>query len=121
MATYYTDPIQIINRGLKLYDPEADAQLRQTRPLTKLPEVAYPSPEVVSLQAAGPMVFQTFPDRQKASCTRPQLDVAPDRIASMWYPICPTVENTIEPFERQGSNTRWQAKSRSCYNYSSRQ
>lgn len=117
MENYYLDPILTMNKGLARYNPEADQRLRQSRYLSKLPEVPFPEPQLQSIaaaQAQGPFCFESAMPRQPGSCTRPQLDIMPDRMATEYYPVPATAATVIEPFQRQGTNTRWLAKERCC-------
>jgi len=118
VCNYVLDPISTMNRGLAVYNADTDATMKKSRYLTKLPEVAYPEPCIQSIkmsQATGPLAFEIFPQRQKSSCTRPQLDMMPDRMSTEYYPVPATLSTAVEPFDRQGSNTRWIAKDNSCY------
>lgn len=111
-CAYYIDPVATMNKGMAAYDAGADAILHRAQRLTKVPTTPYPAPSVESLryQLEGPLTFRRAPERQRGSCTRPQLDVMPDRMASEYYPICPTLQTAIEPFPRQGADTRWDGK-----------
>lgn len=114
---YFLDPVATMNKGLAAYNAAADAQLHRQTYLTKVPSTPFPAPRVEGLvyrQLDGPLTFMAAPERQRGSCTRPQLDRAPDRIASMYYPVCPTVATAVEPFPRQGVDTRWDAKTSQC-------
>ncbi|RYF10762.1 MAG: hypothetical protein EOO40_04570 [Deltaproteobacteria bacterium] len=117
MENYYLDPVTTMNKGLAAYDPAADQKLRQSRYLSKMPGVAYPEPRIQSIlaaQAAGPLCFESGMPRQPGSCTRPQLDIMPDRMSTEYYPVPATAATAIEPFPRQGTNTRWLAKDACC-------
>ena len=117
MQNYTLDPVAIFNKGIAQYDSQADAELRRSRYLSKVPETPYPNPTIQSVrmsQADGPLGFQMTTQRQRGSCTKPQLATMPDRMASEWYPLSPTVATAIEPFARQGTDTRWLAKSNPC-------
>lgn len=117
VCSYYVDPVATINKGLKQYNAKVDADMRRTRYNSKLPGVPYGAPTIQqlgSVQAYGADVFRVQPERQRGECTRPQLDVMPDLIGSSWYPIPATADTAIEPFARQGADTRWQAKSGAC-------
>lgn len=123
VCSYYVDPVSTINKGLKQYNAVADAEMRRTKYNSKLPGVPYGAPTIQQLQGAqelGPDVFRQLPERQRGECTRPQLDVMPDLIGSSWYPVPATVETAIEPFSRQGADTRWQAKQAACTDYKTR-
>lgn len=112
---YWLDPVATMNRGLRTHDASAEFSLMQNKALTKLPGVAYPEPVIRSIkmsQASGQHAFQSYGQRQKASCTRPQLDMMPNRMASEYHPVPATTATVIEPFPRQGSNARWLAKDR---------
>lgn len=112
VGAYHLDPVATMNKGLASYPGEA-ASDRQRRYLSKLPGIAYPEPKIQqmrSMQADGPFNFEQLAQRQRASCTRPQLDIMPDRIATELYPIPASAAMTVEPFERQGGNARYMAK-----------
>lgn len=119
MQNYWLDPIATMNKGLQRYDADADVRLKYAPPLSKLPHCHIPEPvirQVKMSQADGPFAFQAPNGRQRASCTRPQLDIMPDRISTSFHH--PDSSSAfIEPFPRQGQNARWLAKdtpSRRC-------
>lgn len=124
MQDYWLDPIVTMNKGLQSYDAQADARLRQAAPLTKLPGTKQAEPTIYQVRHAqtdGPFAFQSpqTVNRQKGSCTKPQMDVMPDRLSTSYHPPRPDVcgsapSMVIEPFPREGQNARWMAKERTC-------
>lgn len=123
MQNYWLDPIATMNKGLQSYDAQADARLRHATPLTKLPGAPQPEPTIHQIrhwQTDGPFAFQSpqTVNRQKGSCTKPQMDVMPDRVSSSYHPprkdlpMCAPAPHMIpiEPFPREGQNARWIAK-----------
>ena len=111
---YWLDPVAVMNKGLSSYNAADDVKLRQAQRLTKLPGVPYPEPTVASVKMSQANGQHSFPQslRDKASCTRPQLDIMPDRMSSEYHPIPASARTIIEPFPREGSNARWIAKDR---------
>lgn len=117
MENYTLDPIQIIGRGLATYDAAADAHLRKGTYLSKLPGVHVSEPalqQVRLAQSEGAFWFESPVLRQQASCTRPQLDIMPDRISTEYYPLKASVATAIEPFQRQGTDSRNMVKDQGC-------
>lgn len=112
MQNYWLDPIATMNKGLQVYDADADLRLRHAPPLSKLTGCHVPEPtirQVTMSQADGPFAFRVPDVRQRASCTRPQLDVMPDRLTTSFHPADGGGAH-LEPFPRQGQNARWLAK-----------
>lgn len=104
------DPVTLINKGVQRYD--VTKEKRPTYHNSKLPVIPIQQPDLEPImynQCTGPLIFDDNPNRQKASCTRAQMDVMPDRIASSWQPFC-------APYVAQspGDNTRWIYKDKQC-------
>lgn len=113
MSSYVLDPISTINSGLRQYQADVAHTMGQSYRLSKLPNIDYPAPTISNIhlaQAEGPLAFTEQTMRQRSSCTRPQTDRLPDRMASEYYPVPATLQTAVEPFPREGRQSRAEVK-----------